>query len=261
MVSLARTLDRIATQRGTPTGDYFFDKMKANPRQRPSSNPNEPDPSIVGPWSSDTIAEARLRWFWSQSGGDLGEKSAQEALVFRIASGGASSAASFETIAGEVTARTPGDWQLAAANRFRQIRAEIAQLTGEHQAVLEMSFGLRRGDPEVLVLLRGEDEKLEPVVTFMRRTRRIVLGSEDGKPVVLVDWKKVELSSVVEQARDLRGAALRAYEVAAGLARPTGAAGGPKRRSRPPGASIGVRVSAGARGASSRRFRPVEPQQ
>lgn len=276
MVSLARTLDRIATQNGTPSGDYFFDRLKPNPKPLLPADPNEAHPDIVGPWSADTIAEARLRWYHSQSDGDLGEKSAQDALVYRIASGGGGGGGSFERIAGEVTAKTPDEWRLHAAARARDIRNELAQLSNEHQAVLELLFSLRRSDPEVLRHLRGADEKLEPVVTFMRRTGRIVFGEENGKLVLLVDWKKVALASVLDQARELRTAAIRAYEVAARLVRvapvprhasddttgtmaPTPLAP-PSRRPRRSSklGEVGPLIQLGPRGASSRRFRPIE---
>jgi hypothetical protein len=271
MVSLARTLDRIATQNGTPTGDYFFERLKPNPKPLLPADPNEAHPDIVGPWSADTIAEARLRWYHSQSDGDLGEKSAQDALVYRIVSGGGGGGGSFERIAGEVTAKTPDEWRLHAAARAREIRGELAQLSNEHQAIIELCFSLRRPDPQVLVKLHGADEKLEPVITFMRRTGRLVFGEEDGKLVVLVNWTRVELSSVLDDARALRTAAIRAYEVAARLVRvaPAPSAGinpsfpaphGARRAQRPPKRrEIGPLIPVGPRGASKRRFQLVEP--
>jgi hypothetical protein len=252
MVSLARTLDRIATQNGTPTGDYFFDRLPANPKLL-NADPNEPPPHIVGPWNNDTAAEARLRWYWSQSGGDLGEKSAQEALVFRIASGGGGGGGGFELIAGEVTSRTPDEWRLHAAARARQIRSELAQLEQTAYAVLEMCFSLRRPDPQVKALLRGEDEKLEPVVTYMVRTGRVDLRAalKDGLPQVL------------ESAAKLRADAIGAYSVAAGLARAAQAPGGTGKRQQPGRGrkprAVGMLTPVGPRGGSSRRFRAVEP--
>lgn len=269
MVSLARTLDRIATENGTPSGDYFFDRLKPNPKPLISPGPNEPDPSVVGPWSGDGRAEARLRWYWSQSDGDLGEKSAQEALVYRIASGGGGGGCGFELIAGEVTGKTPDEWRLHAAARAREIRSELAQLSLQHQAELELCFSLRRPDPEVKALLRGDDEKLEPIITYMRRTGRVVLGKEDQKTVILVDWQKTPLTVVLEQARTRRTAAIRAYEVVAGIVRvapmasaaedgkPAAAAARTRRASqrKPIG---GILIPRGPRGASKRSFRPIE---
>jgi hypothetical protein len=302
--SVAQQLERMSTRAEAPTGDYFYDKLPAEPQPRSPARQRflsvesfaalakvqvktvrasskkrlagafsqeridlahpdtiaylarkgvveveQPGPSVVGPWHSDTLAMAQLRWFFSQSGGELGEKSSLDSLIMRIASGGGG-ATSYELIAGEVTSRTPTDWRLHAAERFRLIRSYLLQLTPEHQAVLEMTYSLRRPDPQIRALLKGF-ERLEPVVSYLVRTKQLSFKRASAGP---------DLATVCDGASRLLADATAAYEVAAGIASPSLPPGLQKAPKRPRGGrSVGLLVPVGARGASKRRWIPVEP--
>jgi hypothetical protein len=235
MVSLARTLDRIATQNGTPTGDYFFDRLPVNPPGR-----RDEAADIVSEWEreDDTHAKKRLRWYYCQASSDLGERSAWEALCFAAMVGGGQNGAAVEPFQGGVSARTPDVWRLDAAEKYGKMRAELAQLTHRHQAVLEMRYSLRKPNPQIRGLLDAHGHKhLEPVVTYLHRT---------GQVEFRMDGKGPEVMAVIASAEDLLSAALAAYEVVARLVmRP--------REQRPQG-ERGVRVPVGRFGGSKRRL-------
>jgi hypothetical protein len=207
----------------------------------------------VSPWEHGDQAENELRWLFCQSGGELGERSAWNALVTMAQIGGHQGTRLEAYIDGEVTAPVPTQRQIWAAERQNRYRAALRSLPKPHQAVLERKYSNGRPNAQIKGLLSQQDaDHLEPVVTFML---------ERGDIRIKTDGTDAELPSIIAQAGQFLEGALEGYREARGLkTRLTksflDAAGGtrPRRRRSEPSEL----VAAGTTGASKRRLVPVE---
>jgi hypothetical protein len=249
--SIARQLDRIQARPDAPTGDYFYDKLPAE--QWKPTNPDEPDPRITSPWDKGTRAMRELRWHFSESAAELGERSAHESLIYRIQVGGGSGSAALiidprvEEHTGYrfQTARGPSDRAIMASEREGRIRAALKQLTSADYGDLAMTFSLRKPGAQILGLLAEADELLEPLISHMIRT---------GLVSVKALTSASTLAELVAAARARLNGALASYELAAGITRAEAA----PRRSAPPAAAPRELTTQGAKGASKRRLVPRE---
>lgn len=197
----------------------------------------------VSPWEEDDQAKNELRWLFCQSGGELGEHSAWNALVQMAQAGGHQGTRLEPYVDGEVTAPVPTHRQIWAAERQVRYRAALRTLPPPHQAVLERKFSIRRPNHQIKGLLAQlHEEELEPVVTYLL---------ERGEIRIKTDGTDEELPGIVERARGLLDAALAGYRLARGI----GASKGARERERGPRLQL---VAAGMTGAAKRRLVPVE---
>lgn len=210
----------------------------------------------MSPWAGGTPAEQELRWHYCQAGGELGERSAWDSLVFMAQVGGHSGialeqmSASLGTdpvveLEGIATCPRPPASRIAAAARDSRIRQALRTLTPVDQAVLEVRYSERRPDAQLKGLL-GDDADLEPVVAYVVSTGQVKLK---------MDGTGDELAKVVALARGLLTGALARYEQARGL----GSAEVTKKLDRAAkGRRVGILQQAGSKGASKRRLSFVE---
>jgi hypothetical protein len=205
--------------------DIYFD---------PYTGPQGATAAPVSPWETPNSAEADLRWYYSESDGDLGAHSSWESKV-QLAHFGNDSSPAVETIMGEATAATPTDRKIWAAKRWARIRAGLQKLERRHQAVLERRFMLRRQNIQ-LVGLVGSDN--EPVVYEL-----IVNGETSLKALVNEPKERERMKTRAGEALSLAiGAYVLACEVQRGF-----------RSLRRP---LPAREQASARGAGKRRLVP-----
>lgn len=237
--SVAQTLDRINASAAAPTGDYFYDKLPAETFPKP--DPDKPDPRMVSPWDKGTRAQRELRWHFSESAAELGERSAHESLVYRIQIGGGDSSAAllYDEYLEQPSARLPSPRAVFAAEREGRIRAALKQLTAADYGDLAMTFSLRKPGQQILGLLSEADELLEPIISHMLRTGLITVRDITSPS---------KLDEIVAAARARLDRALAAYEVAAGITQRA-----PKREPKARAALVPV----GAKGASKRRLAPA----
>lgn len=224
----------------------------------------------LSPWEGGTPAEKILRWYYCQSGGELGEHSAWDSLVFMAQVGGHTGAQlttfsdayevqGLSALDDEATCPAPPPARIAAAARQARVRKALRSLTPPEQGLLEWSFSPRRPDVQLVGLIAAEREhledtgataeQLEPVVAYMLAT---------GKVTLKMDGSGGELPGIIAAAAAARERALTRFAAAYGLADVTldGAIvskSTPRSRSR-----IGIRVAAGTKGASKRRLTMVE---
>jgi hypothetical protein len=211
-------------------------------RAKPDGNDSE---QKISPDDIGTPAEVELRWRYCDAGAALGEHSAWESLVFMAQVGG--------HIGGGQMDFAPSDSQLRAANQVARIDAALRVLSHLHQSMLEVAFSRRRRDPQVVGLVEsvshGDGERLEPVVSYLLRA---------GARRIKLDGSGSEVAELVKEARELLGAALKAYEAArAGFVMATAKKLEAKAKPRTKGKG-GQLVQFGERGASKRKLVPVE---
>lgn len=200
----------------------------------------------ISPWEGRTDAENELRWYYCQSGGDLGERSPWPALVFMAQIGGHAGTRLEPYVDGEVTCPGPSRGQLWAAARQAKIREALRKCSHASQALLEEEFSIRKADKQSKGLLSKHDaEHLEPTITYLVRTGQAKLKL-DGTDTV-------ELLGLIKLAQELRDAALGEYELARGY----GEARSGVRLVKPSRGPV-MKKQAGMLGASKRRLVPVE---
>lgn len=204
-------------------------------------SPRVADP--VSPWETPRSSEAELRWYYSQSDGDLGAHSSWEQQVQQAHFGSPESAA-VTMFFGEASASNMPPAKMWAARRVAWIREALAQLPRVDQAALEASFSLRRRDVQLAGVVGAE---LEPVVAFLIASGQLTVKE--------LTKSKPKRDAVKEQAGKLLAAALAAYEAARSSGREAATEAPAKREREAP-----ERRQAGPKGASSRRLVPVEAE-
>lgn len=227
--------------------------------------PDESSGEQLSPWEGGTPAEKILRWYYCQSGGELGEHSAWSSLVFMAQTGG-HSGTSLTTFSeaydlgvpefdDEATCPAPPKARIAAAARQARVRDALRSLTPPEQGLLEWCFSPRRADAQLTGLIAAEREhlkgaevtaeQLEPVVAYMLAT---------GKVTLKMDGSGGELPGIIGTAGAARESALRRFGEAYGLSTvELDGAAMKHRRGR-----TGLREAAGAKGSSKRRLTLVE---
>lgn len=207
--------------------------------------PVEASEEPTSPWEGRTQAESELGWYYRESGGALGERSAWSSLVMMAMVGGHAGTRLEPYVDGEVTCPLPGRGQIQAAARCKRIKLGLQQCTKQSQAVLEHKFSIRRKDAQVAGLLAQRDkEHLEPIVTYLVRT---------GQAKLKMDGSGAELDALIEYAEKLYETAIDEYETARGFRKRE--VSEVRMRSRPVPVT---KRQAGEQGASKRRLVPVE---
>jgi hypothetical protein len=209
----------------------------------------EDDPEAEGvpisPWEQGDQAENELRWLFCQSGGELGEHSAWNALVTMAQVGGHQGTRLEPYIEGEVTAPVPTRRQIWAAERQNRYRAALRKLPAHHVAVLERKYSNGRPNAQIKGLLAQQDaEAIEPVVTYL---------IDRGEVRFKIDGTDKELPGIIQRAQKLLDEALSGYREARGHV-VVMKGNGPNRERRGP---VEL-VAAGVGGASKRRLVAVE---
>lgn len=152
----------------------------------------------VSPWETSNTAEADLRWYYSESDGELGAHSSWESKV-QLAHFGNDTGPAIETIMGEATAATPSDQKIWAAKRWARIRTALQRLERRHQAILEACFMLRRPNVQIAGYVGSENE---PVVSYLVASGEMTMKRLE---------QKKERESVKNDAAAIRIGALTAY--------------------------------------------------